>query len=97
MVEVQAKSLEEYDLFLEEVKSQLSIKKFSDNENDRDFFTEELQLESLQDEVMTFEFLTAILVSCFFDSGYWFYCWSILVFIKFCLFFNVFTFCVQCA
>ena len=51
MVEVQAKSLEEYDLFLEEVKAQLSSKKFSDSENDRDFFTEELQLESLQDEV----------------------------------------------
>ena len=51
MVEVQAKSLEEYDLFLEEVKAQLSSKKFSDNENDRDFFTEELQLESMQDEV----------------------------------------------
>ena len=57
MVEVQAKSLEEYDLFLEEVKAQLSYKNFSDNENDRDFFTEELQLESLQDEV-SYNFFT---------------------------------------
>ena len=51
MVEVQAKSLEEYDVFLENVKTQLSLKKFSENENDHEFFTEELQLESLKDEV----------------------------------------------
>jgi len=51
ILEVQTKSLEEYDQYLEEVKTQLSQKRFAENEHDSEFFNEELQLENLSDEV----------------------------------------------
>nr|XP_002121447.1 uncharacterized protein LOC100177030 [Ciona intestinalis] len=51
IIEVQTKCLEEYDQYLEEVKETLSAKKFADNESDAEFFNEELQLETLGDEM----------------------------------------------
>ncbi|XP_076812117.1 uncharacterized protein LOC143459041 [Clavelina lepadiformis] len=51
IIEVQTRCLEEYDQYLEEVKQELTNKRFSDNEDNRDFYTEEIQLESLGDEM----------------------------------------------
>nr|XP_039262951.1 uncharacterized protein LOC120338989 [Styela clava] len=51
ILEIQNKTLEEHDKYLEEVKDKLAGKKFSDNANDPNYYTEELMLENLGDEM----------------------------------------------
>lgn len=50
-MEIQNKTLEEQDQYLEEVKEKLSEKKYAENTSDPNFYNEELVLESMGDEV----------------------------------------------